>query len=63
MQMRGRRRDIIQPAVNAITQRDLVFKRFNVNIAGPFINGLTDDQVNELDDRGFFRLGDQACPD
>ena len=57
MQMRGRRRNLIQNTVDSVTDLQSIFERLDMDITGPFINGLTDDQINKLDDRRLPGLG------
>src|ERR1700722_16348027 len=53
----GRRSDVDERAVNAITETDHLFKRLDVNIAGAVLDGLDENEVGQFDDGGFFAGG------
>ncbi len=49
----GQVHDLPQDPVNPVTHPDSVFKGFNVDIAGFFIESLNHDGINKPDHRGF----------
>ncbi len=51
----GRGFVLVQHAVDAVPQNQIVRKRLQVNIAGLHIDGLVDDMVDQFDDRSFRR--------
>ena len=55
--MAGSRRDVVEHffgeyAVDAVTDAHLLFQRVEMDVAGPLADGLLNDGLDELDDRG-----------
>ena len=50
-----RHRRVLQYAVDAVTDRELVFIRLDVNVAGALVYRFKDDFVHQLDHAGFLR--------
>ena len=55
----GRRRRVHQHAVDAVAQPQRLLERLDVDVAGAVFDGLDQDEVGQLDDRGFLAGGGQ----
>ena len=52
-QFQGRRHDVLKNAVDAEADAVFLFVWLDVNVAGASLHGIGQDQVHQLDDRGF----------
>ncbi len=50
---------LVQHPVDAVADSEVVLGRLDVDVGGSLLHGLQDDQVDELDDRGFLDDGTQ----
>ena len=55
----GRRGRVHQDAIDAVAQPQRLLKRLDVDVAGAVFDGLNQDEVGQLDDRGFLAGGRQ----
>src|SRR5438874_4767630 len=50
--MSRRRSHFVKRAINAITDFEFIFERFEMNVAGPVLDRLIQNQIDKANDRG-----------
>ena len=55
--MTRRRRHFVKRAIDAITDFEFVFERLEMNVAGPVLDRLIQNQIDEANDRGCAGFG------